>query len=63
MSTWKFDFTGRIEKLRRGGQDKDVIIEEQLAEVENFHTAQRYVLVRARRLDIDRRVMLKIRYE
>jgi hypothetical protein len=63
MPTWMFDFTGRIEKLRRGGQSKDIIIEEQLTEVENEFNAQRYALVLARRLDSGHRVMLKIRYE
>ncbi|QKX54852.1 uncharacterized protein TRUGW13939_01941 [Talaromyces rugulosus] len=63
MSTWKFDFTGRIEKLRRGGQSKDMIIEEQLTKVENDFNAQRYALVLARRLDSGRRVLLKIRYD
>jgi hypothetical protein len=63
MSTWKFDFTGRVQRLKRDGKSKDMIIEKQLTEVENEQTAQRYALVLARRLDRDLRVMLKIRYE
>ncbi|CRG91466.1 hypothetical protein PISL3812_08515 [Talaromyces islandicus] len=57
MSTWKFDFTGRVEKLTRNGNSKDMIIEKQLTEVENEQSAQRNALIRydlnPRGFDID----------